>query len=126
MGGKIFFSSNSRGVAVLIGPDTDIKIQSISHDQYGRYLLLDCTLNERKYVLINVYAPTIDKATEQANFDHLLRNTMEKYFGHSIIIGGDLNFNLENLEAVQNNQSHSLFIWGFTSLSTLYRSYHDG
>ena len=32
---------------------------------------------------------------------------MEKYFGHSIIIGGDLNFNLENLEAVQTNQSHS-------------------
>ena len=46
-GGKIFFShgeSNSRGVAVLIAPDTDIKIHSISHDQYGRYLLLDCTL----------------------------------------------------------------------------------
>ena len=109
-GGKIFFShgeTNSRGVAVLIAPDTDLKIHSISHDQYGRYLLLDCTLNERKYVLINAYAPTIDKATEQANFGHLLCNTMEKYFGHNIIIGGDLNFDLENLEAVQNNQSHS-------------------
>ena len=57
--------------------------------------------------MINVYAPTIDKATEQANFGHLLCNTMEKYFGHSIIIGGDINFNLENLEAVQNSQSNS-------------------
>ena len=35
-GGKIFFShgeSNSHGVAVLIAPDTDIKIHSISHNQ---------------------------------------------------------------------------------------------
>ena len=56
--------------------------------------------------MINVYAPTINKATEQANFGHLLCNTMEKYFGHNIIIGGDLNFNLKNLEGVQNNQSH--------------------
>ena len=48
--------------------------------------------------MINVYVPTIDKATEQVNFGHLLCNTMRKHFGHSVILGGDLNFNLEYLE----------------------------
>ena len=93
--------------AVLVSPDTHIKIHSISHDQYSRYLLLNCTLNERKYVLINVYAPTVDKTTEQSNYGHLPCNNMEKYFGRCIIIGGDLYFNLANIEAVQNNQNHS-------------------
>ena len=49
-GGKIFFSqgeSNCRGVAILIAPDTVVKIHLISHDDYGRYLLLDCTFNEK-------------------------------------------------------------------------------
>ena len=109
-GGKIFFShgeSNFRRVAILIAPDTVVKIHSISHGEYGRYLLLDCTFNEKNYVLLNVYAPTIDKVTEQVNFGHLLSNAMEKYFGHSVILGGNLNFNLENLKTFQKSQSHS-------------------
>ena len=57
--------------------------------------------------MLNVYAPTIDKVTEQANFGHLLSNAMENFFGHSVILGGDLNFNLENLKTFQKSQSHS-------------------
>ena len=30
------------------------------------------------------------------------------------------------LECIKRYWSICLFIWGFTSLSTLYRSYHDG
>ena len=109
-GGEIFFShgkSNSRGVAILIAPETDVIINSIVHDEEGRCLVLECNLNEINYTLVNIYAPTIDKVTDQANFGHVLYNMMEKYFGHNIIIGGDLNINLDVLESTNANQNHS-------------------
>ena len=86
-GGEIFFShgkSNSRGVAILIAPEIDLKINSVIHDEDGRFLILECDINKNNYTLVNVYAPIIDRVTNQANFGHLLYNMMEKYFGENI------------------------------------------
>ena len=41
------------------------------------------------------YAPTVDKAMDQAIFGQFLYNTIERFFGESVILGGDLNCNLQ-------------------------------
>ena len=60
--------SNSRGVAILTGKDLELKINLQIFDNEGRFILLDCCVKEISYILVNPYAPTIDKPSDQANF----------------------------------------------------------
>ena len=65
--GTIEFShgaSNSRGVAVLISRKINFNITNIERDNDGRILLLNCTVSELNIVILNIYAPTIDKRKE--------------------------------------------------------------
>ena len=68
-GGKIIFShgeSNSRCVAILIQNNIDIDIIDTKCDEYGRYILINCKVNEKSLILLNIYCPT--KPNEQMAF----------------------------------------------------------
>ena len=79
-GNKIFFShgqSNSRGVAILSPINSDITLTNITKDTDGRVLLIDCTVHETKFTVINVSAPTKDKVSLQNEFLENIRVMVE-------------------------------------------------
>ena len=54
------FSSNSRGVAILIRNSISVKVFSVFCDPNGRFLILNCKLNDVPVTLVNIYAPNND------------------------------------------------------------------
>ena len=59
-------------MAILVTKNIDFEVNTIDRDDYGRFLLIDCSIFGSKYILVNIYAPTIDKRTEQADFGSFL------------------------------------------------------
>ena len=49
------FKSNSRGVAVLLANNFDFKINHVTHDKNGNFLIVQFTTMEKQILLINVY-----------------------------------------------------------------------
>ena len=97
-GSNIVFShgeSNARGVAILIPNNLDIKINQVKKDNDGRLIVLDCTISDDRYIIVNIYAPTIDKKQEQVNFINSVLDMLQSYLGENIIIGGDFNLDLD-------------------------------
>ena len=97
--GEIVFShgaSNSRGVAIMISKDLDITITKVENDSSGRFILLDCVLDNKRIILVNIYAPTINNKHDQRLFGEYLIQHLEHYIGENIILAGDFNINIEN------------------------------
>jgi len=70
-------SSNFRGVAILFNKGVDCKIYSKILDPLGRYVMLKAEIEDKMYVLINIYAP--NKDTNIKNFlNNLLMNLQTK------------------------------------------------
>ena len=57
-------SANCRGVAFLISSDIDISISNIETDNSGRHVLIDGILSDPRYVLVNFYAPSIERVND--------------------------------------------------------------
>ena len=67
--GPIFYahgSSNSRGCCILIRENLDFKVKSVLADKNGRYIILQCLVNEEAVTIINVYCPNSE--VEQIKF----------------------------------------------------------
>ena len=85
-------SSNSYGVAILVKKGVDCTIHSKILDPLGRYVILKAEINDKMYVLINVYAP--NKDADIIKFLNSLLTTLRKNTldeEENIIIGGDFN-----------------------------------
>ena len=85
-------SFNSCGVAILVKKGVDCTIHSKILDPLGRYVILKAEINDKMYVLINIYAP--NKDTNIINFLNNLLTTLRKNDfdeEENIIIGGDFN-----------------------------------
>ena len=54
------FSSNSKGVAILIRNNVSVKVLSLFSDPEGRFLILRAVLNKLQMTLVNIYAPNKD------------------------------------------------------------------
>ena len=98
---KIFFSdgeANSKGVATLIPKELteSFELIEVKHDNNGRFLLLNCKIDNLELILINIYCPTKDNPSGQNNFYDYLNEIVESYSDKNIIIGGDLNTYLNN------------------------------
>ena len=130
--GPIFFQhgkSNSRGVAILVTKNIDFEVNTIDRDDYGRFLLIDCFIFGSKYIPVNIYAPTIDKRMEQADFGSFLFSKLEKYLGCNIIVGGDFNINIQKLKNSTksyqaNYDDHILNIIEILDLIDIWRLQH--
>ena len=101
--GLIFFShrtSSSRGVAILIPTDIgrDIKILSNVSDSNGRALILDCEIEDRPLVIINVYAPTKDDIQTQNKFLEELVALFEPSSNKPLLLGGDFNIYFNSID----------------------------
>ena len=128
-------SANSRGVAILLPKDidTNFEITSIQRDLHGRILIIECKIESQCFIIVNVYAPTKDKAQEQLLFLKNLQNLLDTYSGNAIIIGGDfntyLNVSIDKKGGTSERQSeYSQLLQGFCqemSLTDIWRIRHE-
>ncbi len=91
---RIIFSHGTNrqcGVAILLDSKYDYNIIEIDRDSHGRFLLLIMEINNEKYTIINLYAPTKNNANAQKDFYADLEKKLDKYIGTNIVIGGDCN-----------------------------------
>ena len=59
---KIFHANVSQkkaGVAILISNRTDFKIQTITRDKEGHYIMIKGSIQEQDITIVNIYAPNI-------------------------------------------------------------------
>ena len=95
-GGPIYFAHgeyNARGVATLIPQNLENSWKFVDgiKDRDGRFLMINCKIEENEYTLINLYCPTKDKPVAQNQFLDNIRIKIEENSESNMLIGGDLN-----------------------------------
>ena len=80
--------SNARGVAILLHPNSEIKLVSSCKDENGRIVCVSVKTNDKCYVICNVYAPNTDNAEFFLKAIELSENFLDR---DAIIFGGDFN-----------------------------------
>ena len=84
--------SHSHGVAILIKKGVDYTLHSKIIDALGRYIIRKSKIQDKIYVVINIYAPNKDKDSFKFFADLLARlknETLDEE--ENIIIGADFN-----------------------------------
>ena len=98
-GGKAFFSHgspNSCGVAILIRNNFNCVIQKSIVDPQGRFIILKADIQDKVYILVNIYAPNKDKVSGKFYKNlHRVLQTEDLDCEENIIIGGDFNCPLD-------------------------------
>ena len=59
-GGKIVFThgtAHSRGLCILLNPNSTFEFDNIHSDEHGRFLISKLKVNEEIFFIVNVYAP---------------------------------------------------------------------
>ena len=106
------FSTNSRGVAILLNTNFEYKIISEYKDEDGRLIALDINLTEFSIRLITVYSPNKDTPNFFNNLNGLLDENTQDY----LFICGDLNLVLNpscdsyNYKNLNNPRSRNLLL----------------
>ena len=85
------FSSQSRGVAIMLNPNFEHKVTQVRKDKDGNKLILEIIVLNMKVTLVNIYGPNRDTP----NFYSQLSKDIEDLGNENIIIGGDFNLVLD-------------------------------
>lgn len=113
--GECYFSfgeSNSRGVGFFFKKDLDVKILNFVTDSEGNYVVLDLCVYSKRFTLINVYGPNLDKP----EFFKEIFKIIEQVGNESYIICGDFNLVLDvdldycNYKSIRNNKNARNFL----------------
>ena len=83
--------TDSRGVAILVTPNVDIYVSNIICDKDGRDILLETKREDSELNILNVYAPTKDKADEQIHFLDSIGTLLGNYADKQLVVAGDFN-----------------------------------
>ena len=81
------FSSNQRGVAILINKNFEYKIIKTKNDDHGNLLAIDIEIEHKKITLINLYGPNNDSP----EFFNKVSDIIENFNNQTVIIAGDYN-----------------------------------
>ena len=95
------FTTQSRGVAILLNNNFDFKIKNVTRDPQGNYIILTLKTMEKEIVFINVYGPNRD---EPEFYDSLI-NKIKETQNLNVIMAGDFNLVL-NPTIDYNNYKH--------------------
>ena len=97
-GGNIFYSNNnSSSQGVMIMCKKDIEVVECRSDVKGRSVTIKIRLTNSEITLMNIYAPNTEK--EQVIFyDDIRKNILTNYDVDNLIIGGDFNIHLEEID----------------------------
>ena len=77
---------------ILIKDDLEFEVKSSLSDSKGRYIMIDATVQESDFLLVNIYAPY--KVQEQCEFFRGLEKMIEKLNTNAEqknVVGGDFN-----------------------------------
>ena len=96
-----YFSSNSRGVAILFDKHIDIKIKNSEIDPNGNFVILDLLLNGFRFTLANIYGPNTDSPSFYENIFKII----DELGNESFILCGDFNCVI-NPELDYSNYKH--------------------
>ena len=89
------FSTNSRGVAILLNNTFEHKVTNTVTDKEGKYILLDIEIvNLFTITLVNLYAPNSDDSMWYSQFLDLIKKKRE----NSLIMVGDWNTPLSKID----------------------------
>ena len=72
-------------------------VQVISHKN-GRFLILNATIDGEDFAFVNICSPN-DQHTQVTFYENLLQE-LRTFSTHNIILGGDFNCPLENIDKV--------------------------
>uniref|UniRef100_H2MR45 Reverse transcriptase domain-containing protein n=1 Tax=Oryzias latipes TaxID=8090 RepID=H2MR45_ORYLA len=86
------FSSNSRGVAVLIHKSVPFVLETCKKDPEGRYILLHGTIQDVHLTMMNIYAPS----PPLSSFWTKIASELAEYKCGLTLLGGDFNCVLDN------------------------------
>ncbi len=110
-GGKIYYAhgtSESRGVCTMIKNNANIDVHEQICDSEGRYLILICTIQEKKVVLVNVYGPNKDDPIFFENLQIAITQAEQEHNCDYKIAAGDFNLILNNeLDEFGGKEEHS-------------------
>lgn len=81
------FSSNSRGVAILINSNFDYKVLREKKDLSGNFLALDIIVDNVRLTLVTVYGPN----TDSPSFYEQIMLLIDDFENESYIVCGDFN-----------------------------------
>lgn len=73
----------------------NIDINEIIKDNEGRLIALNCIVENKTFLKMNVYCPTKDNQEGQLTFLETIKNTINDFSDSNIIIGGDFNTYLD-------------------------------
>ena len=85
---------------ILFHPKLDFKIEKKISDKNGRFIILDGSFAYTRTVLVNIYAP--NDVHQQVSFNEF-QNRLQDYAEELIIIGGDFNCTLSDLDKKGGN-----------------------
>ena len=92
-----FGTTQSRGVSIFIKEEINCKFIDKFQDEEGRLILINIEINDTIYTLVNIYAPNIPK--KRNNFFKKVKKIIEKNSIGMIIVGGDMNDVLSNIDS---------------------------
>ena len=98
-GGDIFYShgsKHSRGVMTLVRPTIKVQNTNISCDKNGRVLVANLTIQEEEFCFANIYTPNDQNL--QVDFYSHLTSLLRPYVNLNLVLGGDFNCPLENID----------------------------
>ena len=81
------FSSNQRGVAILINKNFEYKIIKTKNDDHGNLLAIDMEIEHKKITLINLYGPN----NNFPEFFNKVSEIIENFDNQTVIMAGDYN-----------------------------------
>ena len=69
------FTSNSRGVAILINNNIEYKLINVSRDVNGNVLILCIKAFDKEFVIVNIYGPNDDRPDFYENVNDMIDAT---------------------------------------------------
>ena len=85
------YTSNARGVCVMFNTNFDYKIEKVSEDESGNFLIIQFTTDEKKITLCTLYGPNVDNPDFYTN----ISNKLQDFEQDNLILCGDFNLILD-------------------------------
>lgn len=95
------YTTNSRGVMVLINNNFEQKVERVKTDKNGNFIILDMKIQNKKITLVNLYGPNEDNVQF---YDNLTKKVAE-FENENVIMCGDWNLVL-NADIDSSNYLH--------------------
>ena len=109
-----FGNSKSRGVSIFIKKEITHSLIDKFEDSEGRIILINIEIDDNILTLVNLYAPNIEK--ERNIFFKKVIDIIDKYSLGILIVGGDMNQSLTELDRKSYNMKKCKTVKGLRDM----------